>query len=129
MIAFELINPSDEIWLKANDARAAIAAALLVGDGFYGLKCERGETVMGVIAFGNADEFLEEKFGSPDGYPKFLAENLSEVALVLDSFETKRARGSMTDIVGKAHWTAGVIRERAKAIAAELGGLPAGRPS
>lgn len=114
MIAFELINPSDEIWLKAPDARLAICAALLVGEGFYGLKDEHAETVMGAIAFGDAAAaFLEEKFGSPTGYSEFLASNLVAIADCLDSFDTKRERTSISDIVGNAQWIAGQLRKRA----------------
>lgn len=99
---FELINPSDKIFLDADDLRVAQIAALYAGEGYYGLNDENGEQVFGLIAFGGSEEFIKS-FGDEDGYKKFIEANRMAIADCLKTFRTDGVRTSMNDICGSAH--------------------------
>lgn len=99
---FELINPSDKIFLDADDIRVAQIAALYAGKGYYGLKAENGEQVFGMIAFGGSEDFIKS-FGDEAGYKRFIETHRRAIADCLKTFRTDGARTSMNDICGNAH--------------------------
>lgn len=99
---YELINPSDKIFLDADDVRVAQIAALYAGKGFYGLKDENGEQVFGLIAFGGSDDFFKS-FGGVSDYEEFIKANKQKIAECLRTFRTDGVRSSMNDICGNAH--------------------------
>lgn len=99
---FELINPSDKIFLNADDLRVAQIAALYAGKGYYGLNDENGEQVFGLIAFGGSEDFIKS-FGDEASYKKFVEDKKREIADCLKTFRTDGVRTSMNDICGNAH--------------------------
>lgn len=97
MKKYEIINPSDKCFIYAEDVRLAKIVCILLGQGWYGLKDENGEQVMGVFeTFGSALEIEEAKAG------QFIAEHKKELAKVFRSFEYAGERTSLNNIGERA---------------------------
>lgn len=95
---YEIINPSDECFVHAYGERAdrvACIAALLLGNGMYGLTNEADETVMPII-FNGYREWFQEQFG--EGAEPFMLANLIEIADCLKTFHYAGERSSLNDI-------------------------------
>lgn len=60
---YELINPSDKYTLRAPDAKTAILAAVILGEGRYGLTDENDEEVLPIFFIGGLDEWITDQFG------------------------------------------------------------------
>jgi len=101
-VKYEIINPSDKCFLEHPDRKIAITACLVLGHGLYGLKDEQGETVLPILRFGGAKEFLTEEFGSTDAYTHFLASNYEGIADALESVHLDGEITSMNDIKKRA---------------------------
>ena len=108
---YELVNPSDKIYLHADDERVAIAAVLVLST-LYGITDTKGNLIMPVLRFGGMDEFLTDKFGSRAGAQSFIAGNLLKMADCLDSFGTDGERTSLNDICARAKIVANALREK-----------------
>ena len=97
MNKYEIINPSDKCFIYAEDVRLAKIAGILLGQGFYGLKDQNGQRVLGVFeTFGEALEMEESKVG------QFIAEHKNELAKVFRSFEYAGERTSLNNIGERA---------------------------
>jgi hypothetical protein len=118
---YEIINPSDECYLEAPDDKTAIAAGLILGEGRYGLKSEdRTTTVLPVLFFGGAKEFLKEAFGGEDEYGHFIATNYGPIGKALLSVGLPRERTSMNDISARAHRIGTRLIERVSTTAQQV---------
>lgn len=87
MKIYEIINPSDKATFEAPDDNIAAAAALLLGDGFYGCEREDGQSLHTLVAFGGKPA-VEHCLGLyfPNGdLGAFLDERGADVAAALDT--------------------------------------------
>lgn len=107
---FELINPSDKIFLDAENVQVAQIAALYAGKGYYGLNDESGNQVFGMIAFGGSDGFFAS-FGGQEAFAEFAKSHKKEISDCLLSFRVNGVRSSLNDICGYAHSLAASLRE------------------
>jgi hypothetical protein len=84
MTLYEIVNPSDAYTIEGELLPCAIAA-LLVGEGAYGLKTEDGETAAPIFLLGGHDVWLKER--GVDDLPTFLenADRRAEVAAALET--------------------------------------------
>ena len=121
---YELVNPSDRYYLTAPTKEIACVAAIILGEGRYGLKDEiTGETVLPVLLLASAkqiDEWSVAAFGAPldtvlkRGNLPAVADAMQSVA---DSLPEDR-RSSMNNIGKYAAAYAASIRAAAAATAA-----------
>lgn len=118
-IRYELVNPSDTIFLQAEDLRTAILCAIYVGEGAYGLKTVDDTVVMPLFLFGGADEYLIEKFGSLEKVREYALERPAELVACLRSFKLKGTRTSTNNICGRAHAMADQFRKAANLVEAK----------
>lgn len=84
---YELINPSDPYTCRADDPKAAMAVALVLGNGKMGLRDQEGEEYATLIMFMKEDaleEHLVHLFGE-GGLGGFMEANAPAVADCLDS--------------------------------------------
>jgi hypothetical protein len=109
---YEIVNPSDQCFMEHADPKVAIAACLILGEGRYGLKDPEGNTVLPLVAFGGAKEFLNAAFGGEDAYGSFIADNYGPLSDALASVSLSGERSSMNDIRGRAQRIATGLRER-----------------
>lgn len=79
----EIINPSDEATIAADDIAAAGIAIMIVGDGWYGLKNEDGEQVVPITALGCEESWLRENGVS--NIEAYIKANRLKMALILES--------------------------------------------
>lgn len=85
---YEIINPSDKATFEAPDDNVAAAAALLLGDGFYGCEREDGESLHTLVVFGGeaAIKHCLGLYFPPDGnINAFMDARGGEVAAALDT--------------------------------------------
>lgn len=61
---FEIINPSDEAYIKG-DFKTCCLATILFGDGKYALKEVGGNREMPLFLLGGEEKWLTEQFGKP----------------------------------------------------------------
>ena len=108
---YEIINPSDQCFLEHSDKKIAITACLVLGNGLYGLKDDKGETVLPILRFGGSEAFLKEEFGGTDEYGGFLAKNYPGIADALESVHLNGERSSMNDIKKRAVEMAARLRK------------------
>lgn len=106
-ITYELINPSDKIFLDAMNLEIASCAMLLVGVGHYGLKLG-DDLVVPVLGMGRqraADDWYIITFGRPviDSLQYCSQHHLDDVVACLRSFRLQGERSSLNDICGTAH--------------------------
>ena len=107
---YEIINPSDECFIYADDERLAKIACAILGNGWYGLvNEENGETVLPVL------EDLKSSVGmNDDELKKFIADNRMELANVFLSFVYPHERTSCNDIGGRAKYIGDQLMKKAK---------------
>ena len=85
---YEIVNPSDGATIEANNGVLAALAIVVLSEGMYGLRDEKGETVMPILAFGGKDYFtqwLKNNEIDDDKLDEFYAKNGEEMAAILES--------------------------------------------
>jgi hypothetical protein len=99
----EIINPSDKVTLETDDPVVAGVCTLLLARGQYGLENENGETVLPILIFGGAEDWLKQN--KIDDLDKYIDTHMPEMIKVLESvlyggFDTRelfnKAISSMT---------------------------------
>ena len=105
---YEIINPSDQCYIYAEDVRLAQIAGLYLGNGMYGLSNENGEMALHIF---EGSEVLNM---NDDEISKFITENSSALAAVFESFEYARERTSLNNIGEKAERFAKIFRGMAQ---------------
>ena len=110
----EIINPSDECYLESDDVRVLQACGLFLGNGQYALNDEKGETILPIFMFGGADEFIAETF--PEGFNKFVDDNLEKIRDCFKTFKYARERTSLNNIGAAAKKLCEKCEERINAI-------------
>lgn len=101
---YEVVNPSDPVFLEAEDPLVAAVSTLLLGEGLYGCKTPEGAVVLPLLAFGG-DAALESWCASKGiRLDVFLHARKAEVASCLASaaLPPGRKRSSLNDICGAA---------------------------
>lgn len=97
MSKYEIINPSDECFIYADDVRLAKIACAYLGSGYYGLRDENGEAIMHPFEdIETATEMKESEI------KKFIDDNKIALAKVFRSFEYKGERTSLNNIGARA---------------------------
>lgn len=123
MIKFEIGNPSDECFLKADDAKIAAACILFLGNGQYFCKrVDTGESVPGTFfALGGDVEKTWEHFHGI-GFKAFISkpETKRDMAECFASFHYASERTSLNNIGKRAQEHAEALR-RAE-VEARIGG-------
>ena len=109
---YNLVNPSDTITVESDNEKAAIAATLLVGEGYYGLIDDNNKNICQMIAFGGGDKFMQDTFGGFAAYDDYIKSDAAAVADCLLTFKLVRERSSMNDICDRAHRMAQLLRSR-----------------
>lgn len=142
MNTYELINPSDAVSFLAPDDKTAIAVALVLAQGTYGVRnVNSTKLIMGIYLFAdqNFKHFLKDNFRSPDGLVEYLNENHKEAYAALRSFaygspamrvelqkkwdatkfpqaaldlHNSKERSSLNNIVGKANSLADALNKK-----------------
>lgn len=97
MSKYEIINPSDECFIYADDVRLAKIACAYLGGGFYGLRDENGESIM--HPFEDIENATEMKVSE---IKTFIDNNKMALAKVFRSFEYEGERTSLNNIGAKA---------------------------
>ncbi len=94
---YEIINPSDKCYIFAEDERLAKIACALLGEGWYGLKDESGNSTMYI--FEGAADALQM---TDEEVTAFIDSNLTALAEVLNSITYPSERTSLNNIEAKA---------------------------
>lgn len=105
---YELVNPSDEIYIDgAYDLPVLGAALALLGEGKYGLKNEQGKIIVPMWGIGG-----HERWFSAHGttLTNVLTEFPVQVAEALESLTYARRRTSVNDIGARAMRLAAYLR-------------------
>lgn len=119
LATYEIVNPSDEAYLDAPDFTSAIAAALVLGEGDYGLRevlpdpRVRSARVMPAFPMASLSQVTAWIKGTT-GYAsidQLLTAKIPELAVILETVRLKHERSSMSDIVGRAKELARLMRE------------------
>ena len=79
---FEIVNPSDAYTIEGELLPCGVATMIL-GEGTYGLKDERGDTAMPIFLFGGHEPWLKEQ-GVQD-LSVYLEEHRAEIATALET--------------------------------------------
>ena len=133
---YEVINPSDAVFLEHNDDLEAAMAAMILGEGKYGLEDADGKTVLPICLFpGQATEWME---GHGIDLGAYLNANSAVLASCLESAiygplpkdepvllalranpealaeHNDKGRSSMNDIVHRAQSLAHAFRQKAE---------------
>ncbi len=106
---FEIINPSDKCFITAHDERLAIIACTVLGQGWYGLRYQDGDTVMYPL-----QPLGEALCVGEDEIKTIIDENRNELADVFASFEYENERTSLNDIGATAIAYAKALRKEAQ---------------
>ena len=102
---FEIINPSDKCFITADDERLAKIVCTVLGQGWYGLRYQDGDTVMYPL------QPLDEALGADeDTINAIIDENRDKLAEVFDSFEYEDERTSLNNIGATAMAYAKALR-------------------
>ena len=99
---YEIINPSDKVYITAEDDLIAKIVCYYLGRGTYMLKNDKGELLTGFLE-PNID--IEGK-----ELEKYIYTHAVEIADALDSLVYRYERTSMNDIGEKAHVIAKALR-------------------
>jgi len=98
---FEIINPSDEAYIEADDFEQAVYATMLLGDG-YAIKQVDGDLEMPIPLFSDFGSWFLKQFNKPfDESGKGI--NKKEVAKILESMHLAGERSSLNDFTKYAH--------------------------
>lgn len=107
MKKYEIINPSDKCFIYAADERLAKIACAVLGNGWYGLKDENGETVISIM------ESLNDALGMTDEeIQRLIDENKIELSKVFLSIEYAYERTSLNDIESRSKAIGKALAER-----------------
>jgi len=102
---YEIINPSDKVYITAEDDLIAKIVCYYLGNGTYMLKNDKGELLTG---------FLDPNFGIEDeDVAKYISSHSREIADVFDSLSYESERTSMNDIGKRAYAYAAAFRAAA----------------
>ena len=89
---YELINPSDAITFKTEDEKTAVATAILLGDGQYGLRREDGKNDYPFLLFVKGKEQIDEQlkpyFNGVDDLFEYTKVHAKEMVMAFDSVVT-----------------------------------------
>ena len=106
---YEIINPSDKCFITAHDERLAKIACAVLGQGWYGLRYQDGDTVMYPL------QPLDEALGvGEDEIKEIIDRNRGTLADVFSSFEYEGERTSLNDIGATATAYAKALRKEAQ---------------
>lgn len=106
---YEIINPSDKCFITAHDERLAKIACAVLGQGWYGLRYQDGDTVMYPL------QPLDEALGvGEDEIKEIIDRNRGALADVFSSFEYEDERTSLNDIGATATAYAKALRKEAQ---------------
>lgn len=98
---FEIINPSDEAYLEADDFENAVLSCVVIGDG-YALKQVDGELEMPIPLFSDFEVWFQKQFGKT--FEESLKKmNKKEIKKILESVHLKGERTSLNDFTKYAH--------------------------
>lgn len=103
MITYEIINPSDEVFIKSNDLKIAQMAVLLLAQGKYGLKDNQGKICLPLFLLGGFEEWAKENYGDTVEVNKFIEANEQKIAECLATCFMNGERSSINDIFSAAH--------------------------
>ncbi len=107
---YELINPSDKIFLTADNLVDAAFACWLISSS-YGLRDDQGNPVVPIAMFGGMTEWFAEHGVSFSGAPAYIETHKSDIATILDSCEYAMERTSLTDIGKRCKALAEALRK------------------
>lgn len=84
---YSIVNPSDPYTIEASSLDVAAMAAILIGQGRYGLKSLDDSESMPILAFGGAEEWFQKNFRESimETQNRVMDTKMAEVANCLDS--------------------------------------------
>lgn len=91
---YEIINPSDEAYIEADEHKIAATANILLGGGQYGLKQVDGDFEMPVFA---KAQWFRDTFG--ETYIELCDAHVAEIKVALETVCLAGERTSLNDIV------------------------------
>jgi hypothetical protein len=95
-VIYEVVNPSDQCTIEAENELLACCAIVVLGEGAYGLYDEKGTAILPIFLLQDPQrlvDWLNERGVSPDKMGEFYAKNGDEMAAILESI----AYGSIQD--------------------------------
>lgn len=103
---YEIINPSDKVYITAEDDLIAKIVCYYLGNGTYMLKNDKGELLTGFLDpnIDIEDEELE----------KYIVSHVNDIAEAFDSLTYEGERTSMNNIGKSAYTYAAAFRAAAK---------------
>ena len=102
---YEIINPSDKVFITSDNELDAKIVCYYLGEGTYILENEKGELLTG---------FLNPNFGIEDEeVAKYISSHSRKIADVFDSLSYESERTSMNDIGKRAYAYAAAFRAAA----------------
>lgn len=99
---YEIINPSDEVFIEADSHEVACVAVACMGEGEYGLKEVGGDLEMPLLLFGTADKWFKKTFDRTFE-ESFHHIDREELKTALLSTNMEHERTSLNKIVDYAH--------------------------
>jgi uncharacterized protein YukE len=87
-VIYEVVNPSDQCTIEAENELLACCAIVVLGEGAYGLYDEKGTAILPIFLLQDPQrliDWLNERGISPDKMDEFYAKNGEEVADILES--------------------------------------------
>jgi len=113
---YEIINPSDEAYIDADDFEVAAVACIAIGEGQYGFKPETGGREVPLLLFGSGEKWTQQEFGCSvsDLIARVLKDKNAELVKCLRSARLARERTSINDFTAYAHGLADQMERRAK---------------
>jgi len=94
---YEIINPSDKCFIKADSFMVACIANAILGGGKYGLKGTDNQNEMPIFIIGGFDEWFKKTFDK-DFSVDLVAENYTDVCDCLSSVKYRGERTSTNNI-------------------------------
>ncbi len=88
---YEIINPSDAITFRADDEKVAVALAILLGNGQYGLHREDGKKDYPFLLFANEEqinECLKPYFNNVEEMFEYAKDHAEDMVIAFDSVVT-----------------------------------------
>lgn len=112
---YEIINPSDKCFLRADSDIVASAATIILGNGAYGLRDERDRSLPCMFLFGgDPDAAWKDRFGITFSEYIGKPESLSAMADCLATFRYAGERSSLNNIGAAAAALEKRLRNRAE---------------
>ena len=103
---YEIVNPSDKCYISTDVPFAAAAACILLGNGWYGLRDEKGTTILSPM------QTLESCFNiSKEETAKLVEKHRKDVYECLTTFEYDGEPTSVNNIGATAKYHADILKK------------------